>query len=334
MLKRVLKRLFYGASLFFILFCVSGAAFWVAPHPRSIDKPNKYQPIDTLTGNLSLVGSETLGNLVSQWGKEFKAYYPLVNIQVQITGSSAAVPALIEGTAQFGTMSREMRYREIELFERRYGYLPTKIKVAKDGLVIFVHQDNPISGLTLQNLDALYSQSLYCGGTRRIKKWGELGLTGRWKRRDIQLFGRNSTSGTYDFFKQEALCHGDFQVDFNELPGSASVVQAVSHSLNSIGFAGVGYEMAGSKMLPLLLDGAPVYATPENLISNRYPLSRYLYIYVNKPQDKPFEDKEAEFIKYILSPQGQDRLVLDGFAPLPKAQIKAQLIELGLNGIK
>lgn len=325
-----MPRCFLGkTSLLLWLVFFSHSLLANVPEGKNPSK-HVYQREKDISGNLSIVGSDTLANLVSHWGRQFKAHYPGVNVQIQTTGSSASVPALIEATAQFGTMSRKMRKQEIESFKLRYGYLPTEIKIAMDGMAIFVHQDNPISDLSLAQLDALYSQTLYCGATTRIEKWGQLGLKGRWKKRDIQLFGRNSISGTYGYFKKDVLCEGDFRADFNALPGAASVVQSVSVSLNGIGFAGMGYHAAGTKMLPLNVEGAVIYPTRDNVISRKYPLSRYLYVYVNKRKNKPLSPKEAEFIKFILSPQGQARVASEGFAPLSQRLIKAQLTDLGL----
>ncbi|MDD1784350.1 phosphate ABC transporter substrate-binding protein [Enterovibrio sp. ZSDZ35] len=289
-----------------------------------------YHRVDNISGNLSSVGSDTLANLVTQWGVLFKKLYPSVNVQIQTSGSSTAVPALIEATTQFGTMSRKMRAREIEMFERKYGYPPTAIRVAIDAMAIFVHQDNPIEGVSLTQVDALFSETLRCGSNERLEKWGQLGLEGSWAKRNVQLFGRNSVSGTYGFFKDEALCDGDFRPDVNEQPGSASVVQSVSSSLNAIGYAGVGYRTAGARMLPLDVDGKYVYATVDSVISGVYPLSRYLYVYVNKVPNKPLAPMEAEFIKLILSRQGQALVSAEGFVPLPKSVIEEQLRLVGL----
>lgn len=283
-----------------------------------------------LSGNLSIVGSGTLATLMMQWGRLFSHHFPAINMQIHTSGSSTAIPALIEGTTNFGSMSREISGRERGLFEQRYGYPPTAIKVAIDAMAIYVHQDNPLASLRLTQLDALYSQTLYCGATTPIKKWGQLGLSGSWKTRNVQLIGRNSASGTYGLFKEKALCEGDFRAEVNGLPSSASVLRAVSVSLNAIGYAGLSYRTAGVKLLPLEVDGISVFATPESIISGHYPLSRYLYVYVNKPQNKPLLPKEAEFIKLMLSTSGQMRVATEGFMPLPATMIDSQLEKLGL----
>ncbi|KLU99293.1 PstS family phosphate ABC transporter substrate-binding protein [Photobacterium aphoticum] len=291
----------------------------------------EYQKVSGISGNLSSVGSDTFANLMTYWTEEFKRYYPSVNIQVQAAGSSTAPTALVEATAQFGPMSRRMKTKEITAFEKEFGYKPTEIRVAIDALAVFVNQDNPLKGLNFAQLDAIYSQTLRCGGTQSITRWGQLGLTGSWAARDIQLFGRNSVSGTYGYFKQKALCHGDFRNNVNEQPGSASVVQSVASSLNSIGYSGVGYQTTGIRAIPIAEEGTDyVEPTQENAASGRYPLSRYLYIYINKRPNKPLPPLEAEFIRFILSSNGQDLVAKDGYVPLPVHAVNTTLEKLGL----
>ncbi|MGF1725119.1 PstS family phosphate ABC transporter substrate-binding protein [Photobacterium nomapromontoriensis] len=290
-----------------------------------------YQKVSGISGNLSSVGSDTFANLMTYWSEEFKRYYPSVNIQVQAAGSSTAPTALVEATAQFGPMSRKMKAREIAAFEQKYGYKPTEIRVAIDALAVFVHQDNPLNGLDFSQLDAIYSQTLRCGAAHPITRWGQLGLTGSWAARDIQLFGRNSVSGTYGYFKQKALCHGDFRNNVNEQPGSASVVQSVASSLNSIGYSGVGYQATGIRALPIAREGTDyIEPTTDNAASGRYPLSRYLYVYINKRPGQPLPPLEAEFIRFILSHDGQDLVAKDGYVPLPAKTVNMALEQLGL----
>ncbi|HFQ91428.1 MAG TPA: phosphate ABC transporter substrate-binding protein PstS family protein [Chromatiales bacterium] len=278
-----------------------------------------YQVTSGVSGNLSSVGSDTLANLMTLWGEEFKRLYPNVNIQIQAAGSSTAPPALTEGTSNIGPMSRKMKDKELEAFERRHGYKPTAIRVAIDALAVYVHKDNPITGMSLPQVDAVFSSTRKCGYKSDIGRWGDLGLTGAWERRDIQIFGRNSVSGTYGYFKKKALCKGDFKKTVNEQPGSASVVQSVSASLNGIGYSGIGYKTSGVRALPLAKkEGAPyVAATPENAVRGKYPLSRFLYIYVNKKPNQPLPPLEREFIRMVLSKTGQEVVIKDGYIPLP-----------------
>lgn len=285
----------------------------------------QYEKSSGVAGNLSSVGSDTLANLMTLWAEEYKRLYPNVNIQVQAAGSSTAPPALAEGTSNLGPMSREMKDGEIQAFEQKHGYKPLAIPVAIDALAVFVNKDNPIEGLTLPQVDAIFSSTRRCGVPENISQWGQLGLTGPWENRDIQLYGRNSVSGTYGYFKENALCDGDFKSTVNEQPGSASVVQAISGSLNGIGYSGIGYLTSGVRALPLAEDegGEFVEATPENAISGKYPLGRFLYVYVNKHPNEPLEPLVREFIRMILSRQGQQVVVKDGYIPLP-AQVAAK----------
>ena len=287
-----------------------------------------YEKVSGVSGNLSSVGSDTLANLMTLWAEEFKRVYPNVNIQIQAAGSSTAPPALSEGTANLGPMSRLMKDNEIEAFERKHGYKPTPVAVAIDALAVFVHKDNPIEGLSLQQVDAIFSSNRTCGGHQDITLWGQLGLTGAWSNRGIQLYGRNSVSGTYGYFKQHALCKGDFKNNVNEQPGSASVVQSVSSSLNGIGYSGIGYTTSSVRAVPLAITaGKPfVDATPANAINGSYPLARFLYVYVNKQPGKPLDPLTSQFLSMVLSKQGQKVVVKDGYIPLPNA-VSAREIE-------
>ncbi|MCG3863167.1 MULTISPECIES: phosphate ABC transporter substrate-binding protein PstS family protein [unclassified Photobacterium] len=290
-----------------------------------------YQKVSGISGNLSSVGSDTLANLMTYWAEEFKRRYPNVNIQIQTAGSSTAPTALIEATAQLGPMSRAMKTKEIEAFEQEYGYKPTAIKVAVDALAVFVHEDNPLKGINFEQLDAIYSRTLRCGGLKPITQWGQLGLSGSWQDRGIQIYGRNSVSGTYGYFKKHALCRGDFRNNVNEQPGSASVVQSVSTSLNAIGYSGIGYKTTGIKAIPVAREGDDyVEATIENSVSGRYPLSRFLYVYVNKHPNKPLAPMEGEFLRFILSSDGQKIVQKDGYIPLPVKVVEQNLATLGL----
>ena len=290
-----------------------------------------YTKVSGISGNLSSVGSDTLANMMTFWAEEFKRQYPNINIQIQAAGSSTAPPSLTEGTSQFGPMSRKMKSKEIEAFEKRYGYKPTQVRVAIDALAVFVNKDNPIEGLSIKQVDAIFSSTQKCGNDKNATRWSDVGLDGNWADKDIQLFGRNSVSGTYGYFKSKALCKGDFKNSVNEQPGSASVVQSVASSLNSIGYSGIGYKVAGVKAVALSKKGGPfVEATMDNAITGKYPLSRFLYVYVNKHPNKPLSPLQAEFIKLMLSEQGQGIVKKDGYIPLPIAVVEKELAKLGL----
>lgn len=298
---------------------------------QTLDSLPDYQRAGSLSGNISSAGSDTLANMMTLWAEKFRHIYPTVNMQIQASGSSTAPPALTESTANLGPMSRKMKSREIQSFEKRHGYKPTEIKVAIDALAIFVHQDNPIKGLYIEDIDAIFSNNRACGAKSDINRWGDVGLNGFWQGKDIQLYGRNSVSGTYGYFKTEVLCKGDFKNSVNEQPGSASVVQSVSTSLNGIGYSGIGYKTSGARTVPIGKKGEKfIEANIENTVTGKYPLSRYLYIYINKHPNKPLSLIEREFIKMVLSRQGQYIVQQDGYIPLTKALVNNELNKLGL----
>lgn len=290
----------------------------------------EYNKVSGVSGNLSSIGSDTLANLMTLWAEEFRKQYPSVNIQIQAAGSSTAPPALTEGTANVGPMSRKMKDKEIQAFEARYGYKPTAIPVAIDALAVFVNRDNPIQGLTIPQLDAIFSSTRKCGHPQAVTNWGDVGVTGSFASQPIQLYGRNSVSGTYGYFKSKALCKGDFKNGVNEQPGSASVVQSVTTSVNGIGYSGMGYTTSGVKAVPLAKKpgGEYIAATPENAAAGTYPLSRFLYVYVNKAPNKPLDLMTYEFIRMVLSRVGQQVVVKDGYVPLSATQAEKILAQL------
>lgn len=319
-----LKRLM--AALTFAAAGVSAASAVAAVDP-SIPSYTKGAGV---SGNLSSIGSDSLANLMTLWAEEYKKQYPSVNIQIQAAGSSTAPPALTEGTANLGPMSRQMKDVELQAFEAKYGYKPTAVPVAVDALAVFVHKDNPIKSLDMAQIDGIFSNNRLCGGSN-IQTWGDLGLTGEWADKPIQLFGRNSVSGTYGYFKEVALCKGDFRGNVNEQPGSASVVQSVSQSLNGIGYSGIGYKTASVKAVPLSKKGGEAFEANEaNALAGKFPLARFFYVYVNKAPNKPLAPLEAEFLKMVLSQQGQQVVAKDGYIPLPAKVVEKTRQELGL----
>lgn len=285
-----------------------------------------YEKTSGVSGSLSSVGSDTLANLMTLWAEEFKREYPNVSIQIQAAGSSTAPPALTEGTSNVGPMSREMKDSEIKEFENKYGYKPTAIPVAIDALAVYVHKDNPIEGMTIAQVDAAFSATRKCGYPEDVTNWSQLGVEGLGS---IQLYGRNSVSGTYGYFKDNALCKGDFKNSVNEQPGSASVVQGVTKSTNGLGYSGIGYKTSGVKLVPLAKEaGQPfIEASGENAADGSYPMSRFLWVYVNKAPNKPMSPIDREFMKMILSKVGQEVVVKDGYIPLP-AKTVAKYMEM------
>ncbi len=280
-----------------------------------------YRPVSGVSGNLNSIGSDTLNNLMTLWAEGFEAIYPNVNIQIEGKGSSTAPPALIEGTAQLGPMSREMKGSEIDAFEARFGYKPTAVGTAIDALAIFVNKDNPLASISSQEIDSIFSVTYRKGG-RPITEWSQLGIRGSLGGRAISLYGRNSASGTYGFFKKVSLSGGDFSANVKEQPGSSSVVQGIGSDLAGIGYSGIGYATSGVKAIRV----DNVEPTLENCLDGSYPLARQLLVYVNRDPREPLDKLTFEFLRYVLSKQGQEVVLKDGYYPLPAA-IAARILE-------
>lgn len=293
-----------------------------------------YEKTAGISGNLSSIGSDTMNNLATLWAEGFRKYYPSVKVQVEGKGSSTAPPALIEGTAQLGPMSRKMKKEEIDKFEVKYGFPPTGIRTALDGIAVYVNKDNPLNELTLEQVDAIFSKTRKGGYKEDITTWGQVGLTGEWANKPISMYGRNSASGTYGFFKEVALFKGDYKDSVKEQPGSASVVQGVSEDKFGIGYSGIGYTTSNVKALKLAKKaGEPAYGESyENVLSGKYPLARYLYVYVAIDPFKSGSEKISpltrEFLEFAISKEGQEVVVKDGYFPVPAKVASEELRRL------
>jgi len=308
-----------AAAAAFALVLAAGAGPVLAQALQVDSSLPEYKKVSGVSGNLSSIGSDTLNNLMTLWAEGFRKLYPNVNIQIEGKGSSTAPPALISGTAQLGPMSRPMNAKEVEEFEKAYGFKPTPIGVALDALAVYVHKDNPLKALSMDQVDAIFSQTRKRSYKEDIKTWDQLGLTGSWTGKPISLYGRNSASGTYGFFKEHALAKGDYKDTVKEQPGSASVVQGVTSDLYGIGYSGIGYRTSGVRVVPLAskTGDTPSDGSYDEVLAGKYPLGRMLYVYVvRKPNEAP-SPLIAEFIKYTLSKEGQEVVVKDGYLPLP-----------------
>jgi phosphate transport system substrate-binding protein len=267
------------------------------------------------------------------WAEGFQSVYPNVKIEIEGKGSSTAPPALIAGTAQFGPMSRPMKSKEIEDFEQKYGYKPSAFRSAVDALAVYVHKDNPLECMSMQQLDAVFSKTRNGGYDSDITTWGQLGLGGEWADRPISLYGRNSASGTYGYYKEVALFDGDYKDSVKEQPGSSTVVQGVASDKAGIGYSGVGYKTADVRSVPLKTseDGECYDATAENAYAGDYPISRFLYIYVNKDPNEKLDPLRAEFIRYVFTREGQQATIKDGYFPVTRTIADQDLEALGLR---
>ncbi|MGH7365821.1 MAG: PstS family phosphate ABC transporter substrate-binding protein [Candidatus Rokuibacteriota bacterium] len=320
------KRILAGLTLV----ALSAAGAFASGPPKLDPALPQYKAVSGVSGNISSIGSDTLNNLMTLWAENFNKFYPNARIQIEGKGSSTAPPALISGTAQLGPMSREMKGTEIDAFEKKYGYKPTPIRSSVDALAVFVNKDNPLKCLTLAQVDAVFSKSRRAGYKEDVTTWGQLGLAGEWAGKPISLYGRNSASGTYGFFKDHTLKNGDYKDSVKEQPGSASVVQGVTVDRFAIGYSGIGYATAGVRAVPLATkDGAKCYeADPENSYAGTYPLSRFLFVYVNRAPGKALDPLTREFVKLMLSKDGQEVVIKDGYFPIPATIAKEELAKV------
>jgi len=306
------------------------AGFAVADQVKLDPALPPYKAVSGVSGNISSIGSDTLNNLMTHWAETFQKFYPNAKVQIEGKGSSTAPPAMISGTAQLGPMSREMKGTEIDQFEKKFGYKPTPIRTSVDALAVFVNKDNPIKCLSMGQVDAIFSKSRRRGSKADVTTWGQVGLTGEWASRPISLYGRNSASGTYGFFKEHALKNGDLKDSVKEQPGSAAVVQGVTVDRFGVGYSGIGYATAGVRAVPLREKdgGTCVEAVADNAYSGAYPMARFLFVYVNKAPGKALDPLTREFVKVIVSKDGQEGVIKDGYFPIPASVAKEELSKI------
>jgi len=319
-----------------VAFAALAVSTW-PPSARSQDIDAALKPYHKVAGevagSLKCVGSDTMNNLVALWAEGFKKVYPSVREGIEGKGSASAPPALAEGTCSFGPMSRDWKPSEIDAFKAKHGYPPTVVPVAIDMLAVFVHRDNPLKSLSLQQVDAIFSKNRTGGGKADIRTWGDLGLEGEWKDKPISLYGRNASSGTYGYFKEFALFKGDFKPTVKEQPGSSAVVQAIASDKYAIGYSGIGYKTADVRALPLAAqpDAAAVEPVAANAYSGDYPLARFLYLSVNRKPSSPLDPLRREFLRYVLSASGQGDVKKDGYLPLPAAVVGQAAKDSGIE---
>lgn len=304
-----------------------GAAVSLDPKLVPYKKSN-----DEVAGSIKSIGSDTMNNLMTLWAEGFRKMYPNVRVEIEGKGSSTAPTALIAGTANFGPMSREMKSKEIDDFEKKFGYKPTPLSVSIDMLGVFVHKDNPIKGLSLRQIDAIFSKTRKGGYPKDVTTWGDLGLTGEWKDKPISLYGRNAASGTYGFFKEHALFGGDYKNSVKEQPGSSTVIQGVGSDRYAIGYSGIGYRTADVRAIPVSAKSETTFVAPEpqHAYSGEYPLSRMLYVYVNFKPRSQLDPLRREFIRYMLSKEGQQDVLNDGYLPITARVADKSLRSVGL----
>jgi phosphate transport system substrate-binding protein len=283
-----------------------------------------YQLVSGLTGTLSVAGSETMKPLTESWAKDLMQLYPGLTIKVESRGSETGLDALLEGKAQIAAMSRRMTQQEIVEFKREFGYEPTEVPVAVDALAVFVHKDNPIEGLSLTQLDAMFSKERRRGLEYPINTWGAaLVLEEGWAEAPVHLYGRNGNSGTATFFRDLVLNGAALKNTMTVGAGSASVVVDLVKDRLGIGFSGIGYQISGIRPVPIASVQGGRYVLPsfQSAMDGSYPLRRNLYLYVNKPSKVSAPPVLTEFVKFALSQQGQQIVLSNGYYPLPATDL-------------
>jgi phosphate transport system substrate-binding protein len=303
-----------------------------APLALALDlELSPYKPLSSLSGKLKSVGSDTMFHEMELWAEGFKALYPGVQIEIEGKGSNTAPPALLAGEAQLAPMSRQMTPDEMESFQSKIGYKPTGVLVAVDALAIYVHKDNPIQCLNVDQLERIFAAEPR-NGAKSARTWGDVGATGEWASRPIVAYGRNALSGTYKFFKQNVLGGADFRDAVQQQPGSEAVVASVTGDLNAIGYSGIGYKTAEVRAVPVAPTGSKKCfdAGFENTYTRKYPLARGLYVYVLKDPKTPIDTLSGEFVKYVLSRDGQAQAKKGGYYPITRNIREHELTRLGL----
>ncbi len=253
------------------------------------------------SGTLTIKGSDTMVILAQRWAEQYMRQHPGATIQVSGGGSGTGIAALINGTTDVATASRTIKDQERRTIAELRGAEVTETKAALDALAIYVHEGNPVRSLSIEQLRRIYRG--------QVKNWSEVGGPDR----RIILYSRENNSGTYAFFKERVLDDLDFAAEAQTLPGTAAVINAVSHDPGAIGYGGIGFG-SGVRTVPVSDgDGPGIAPTMENATGGTYPLARYLHLYsVGEPSGLA-----GEFLSWVLSPEGQALVEATGFYPLP-----------------
>jgi phosphate transport system substrate-binding protein len=255
-------------------------------------------------GTITVKGSDTLVILAQKWAEVYMGTQTGAKIQVTGGGTGTGFAALQNQSTDLCNASRRIKATEVEACIRAFGKRPTEYKVAIDGLSVYVSADNPVKEVSLEQLAAIF--------TGKVRNWKEIGGPDA----PITVYSRENSSGTYEFFKEHVLKGKDFAASAQTMPGTAAVLQAVAKDKNGIGYGGAAYG-AGARHLAVKADdsSAAVEPTAENVIGQKYPIWRYLYVYVNPALDK---GEIGAYLKWIRSDEGQ-RVVKDvGYFPLPE----------------
>lgn len=309
-------------------------------NPAGTSSPSPYQASNGLSGKVTIAGSDTMRPLVMRLAAEFGRLHPDVRFTVEGGGSSAAVREFVMGTSQqrradkarsghagagrvsLVASSRPFTSGEIRAFASQHGHEPIGIPIAIDAVVLYVNPENPIQGLTLEQVAAIFSDSESKSGSK-IKTWGELGLKGAWDNRKIRLYGRDKKSGTREFFEGHVLRGRPADTDILEQAGSATEILAIARDPNAIGYAGAGFQTNLVRLVPLAQKDGEPFVTPtiEQVKHGAYPLTRYLYLYVEKEPKAGLDPIIKEFLAFINSANGQTIVAKAGSYQLADEQL-------------
>ncbi len=308
-----MKNQLYSINLCFRLVFFSYCLFSI----NSAFSLDEYQPLQELKGDLNLKGSDTVGKAAELWVKSFQDLYPHINIQLSQKGSGDGAKAIIDGVADVGNMSRNMKRKEIKTFEKKYGYKPTAIRVGIDAVAVAVNKDNPINQLTIAQIDSIFSSTHKCKG-QSLSTWGEVGVSGELASQQPNLKIRNPNSGTRAFFTKKALCKGTFKTKADEYVDTFELMQKISQDISAVGFGGLSTIHYGVKPIAIAKEEGKTFFLPtkDNAASGKYPLSRYLFMYVNKVPGQNTSPALAEFLKFVTSKQGQDLVEQAGYVSI------------------
>lgn len=293
----------------------------------------EYRPINKLEGKLTLVGSQTMSEVVALWEDRFTNFYPDVDIEVVVKGASNAIPAVISGEGNIGLLSREATHEEIEEFKKAKGYEPKVLTPSLERIAVYVNESNPIESLTLAQVDAIFSKTLKRGEPKEITTWGAAGVTGSMAAQQIVLKGRNDTTGSQVFFKSIAMNGGEFREGISNEKDNLALVKSIRDNKDSIGFAGEMWQISGVKAVPLAwtASDAPHAIDSPGDEKGTYPLVRPLQLVINQAPDKELSPIEQEFLRYVFSHMGQEDVVKAGFQPISAEPAKNALGAVGLQ---
>lgn len=333
---RFVVRAWFAASMVFLVACQQGGA-----PPATVGEESeeglsldprlpRYVSAESLEGEIVAIGSDTLENLLAHWARTFEGLYPDVSIRVEGRGSRTAPPALTSGESSLAPMSRRMTDDEVAAFAAERGHAPTRISVATDALAVYVHSDNPIDRLTFEQIDAIFSSTLECGAPEALETWGEIGVEGEWAAMPIRAYSRDELSGTYDYFRENALCDGEYAEDVVPLQSSAAVIQKIGEDRSGVGYSGIGYKSPSVDTLALARKTGEFFydSDTSRVQASAYPLLRSLYLYVDKAPDRTLDPLVLEFIEFCLSAEGQQIVLKEGFLPLGADPARRELSKL------